>query len=166
MPWPGNRSLQQLDVGVPPTVPVFLLDNGLNPYIARVMAQLGYPIRCVQDEFDDPQGAIEDPDIINHIANRYSFRGVWITKDISAKRAHMELIKARRISVVWIQKQDLSSMQQHRIITYGIDAVTQDLIEATGPVHYLVKFHGQPNRERITYKLEWGARLSLAVRCR
>lgn len=122
------------------------------------MAGLGYPIRCVKDEFGDPEGAIEDPDIIEHIARTYGFRGVWITKDTSAKRAHLELIKARRISVIWIQQQRLSTPQQHRIITYGFAKVTQDLLELDHPIHYLVTFHGQPNRERITYKVEWTPR--------
>ena len=43
-------------------------------------------------------------------------------------------------------------MQQHRIVTYGIARVTQDLLEATRPIHYVVTFHGEVNRERITYK--------------
>ena len=120
------------------------------------MAQLGYDIKSVQDEFDaTSRDRIEDPDIIDRIADYYGFRGVWITKDRSAKRAHLELIKSRRISVIWIQKQNLSTRQQHRIITNGIAKVTQDLIEASGPIHYSVKFHGQSNRERITYSIEW-----------
>lgn len=136
----------------PAARPFFVLDNGLNPYIARSMAALDYPIRCVQDEFDAPDGNIDDPTIVNHIADRYGIHGVWITKDISAKRAHMSLIKARQISVIWIQKQSLSTPQQHRIITYGFAQVFQDLVESRHPIHYLVSFHGQLNRERITYK--------------
>ena len=135
--------------------PFFLLDNGLNPAIAKAMSDFGYPIRCVQDEFNDTTGAIDDPTIINHVANRYGFRGVWITKDNSSKRAHIQLIKSRRISVIWVQQQNLSTLQQHRIITHGISGVLQDLIDAHHPIHYLVKFHGQPNRERITYHVEW-----------
>jgi len=118
------------------------------------MAALGYPIRSVQEEFGNPSGAVEDPTIINHIADFYGFRGVWITKDMSSKRAHMQLIKSRRISVIWIQQQSLSTIQQHRIITYGITGVLQDLTETNNPIHYLVKFHGVKNRERITYHRE------------
>jgi hypothetical protein len=141
-----------------PPQPFFVLDNGLNPYIARTMASLGYRIRSVQDEFGDPTGGIEDPDIIKHLSSNYGFRGVWITKDTSAKRAHIELIKARRISVVWIQKQNLSTLQQHRIITFGFAGVYQDLLESDHPIHYLVTFHGCENRERITYKPQWTPR--------
>ncbi|MCJ7655751.1 MAG: hypothetical protein MUO97_10740 [Dehalococcoidia bacterium] len=119
------------------------------------MAEIEYPIRSVQEEFGNPQGAIEDPDIINHISRYYGYRGVWITKDTSAKRAHINLIKARRISVIWIRNQELSTPQQHRIITYGFAGVYQDLMECNHPIHYLVTFHGTPNRERITYKKEW-----------
>ena len=119
------------------------------------MAKLGYPIRCVQDEFGNPEGTIKDEDIIEHIARTYGLRGVWITKDTSAKRVHLELIKARGISVIWIQQQDLSTPQQHRIITYGFSRVIQDLVESNHPIHYRVKFHGRPNRERITYKVDW-----------
>ena len=142
----------------PDKEPFFILDNGLNPNIARVMAELGYPIRSVQDEFNSPTGAIEDPAIINHIANRYGFSGVWITKDNSSRRQHSELIKSRRISVIWIRSQYLSTIQQHRIITYGFSSVTQDLLESSYPIHYLVTFHGQSGRERITYKQQWHGR--------
>lgn len=135
--------------------PFFILDNGLNPDIARMMSRFDYPIRCVQDEFGDAKGAIKDEEIIEHIARTCGFRGVWVTKDVSAKRAHLELIKARRISVVWIQRQALSSQQQHRIITYGFARVFQDLVESDDPLHYLVKFHGAKNREWITYTVEW-----------
>ncbi len=119
------------------------------------MAQLDYPIRSVQEEFNvRPTDRVEDEDIINYIADRYGFRGVWITKDISAKRGHIGLIKARRISVIWIHKQSLSTSQQHRIITHGIARVPQDLNESKAPLHYLVKFHGQLNREKITYRIQ------------
>ena len=142
----------------PDREPFFILDNGLNPHIARVMAELGHPIRSVQEEFNNPSGAIEDPVIINHIAKQYGFRSVWITRDISSRRQHIELIKSRRISVVWIRRQDLSTLQQHRIITYGLTSVTQDLLESSYPIHYLVTFQGQANRERITYKQQWHGR--------
>jgi hypothetical protein len=122
------------------------------------MAELEYPIRSVKDEFGNPQGAIQDPDIINHISRHYGYRGVWITKDTSAKRAHIELIKARRISVIWIQKQDLSTPQQLRIVVFGFARVYQDLAECNHPIHYLVTFHGEQNRERITYKKDWWPR--------
>ena len=122
------------------------------------MATLGYPIKSVQDEFEaSAQDRISDPKI-NHISDNYGFRGVWITKDVSAKRVHLELIRARRVSVIWIHRQYLSTPQQHRIITFGITGVQQDLTEASGPIHYRVTFHGQPNRERITYHKEWSGR--------
>ena len=140
-----------------PPPPFFILDNGLNPHIARKMAELDYPIKCVQDEFNNPSGAIEDPDIIKHIADHYGCHGVWITKDISAKRVHINLIKARRISVIWIRKQNLSTLQQHRIITFGFARVYQDLVECHHAIHYLVTFQGGENRERINYKEEWKA---------
>ena len=136
--------------------PFFVLDNGLNPHIATALASLGYRIRSVQDEFSvTPQDSVSDPEIINHIATYYGPRGAWITKDNSAKRAHIALIKSRRISVIWIRPQTLSTLQQHRIITFGLARVTQDLLEANHPIHYLVTFHGQHNRERINYKIEW-----------
>ncbi len=102
------------------------------------MSQLEHPISCVQDEFDiSAHDSVADEDIIDHIANAYGFRGVWITKDNSSKRAHLGLIKLRRVSVIWIQQQSLSTTQQHRIVVYGIAKVSQDLLEATGPRHYL-----------------------------
>ena len=142
----------------PDREPFFVLDNGLNPQIARAMAELDYPIRSVQEEFGSISGAVEDPVIIDHIAERYGFRGVWITKDMSSKRQHIELIKSRRISVKWIRRQDLSTVQQHRIITHGLSLVTQDLLESSYPIHYLVTFQGSENRERITYKRQWRGR--------
>lgn len=152
----GKRNLLLPDQRIEP---YFILDNGLNPDIARVMSKLGYRIKCIQDEFNiGPQDSLEDPPIIEHIARWYGARGVWITKDTSAKRAHIELIKRRRISVIWIQQQILSTLQQHHIITHGIFRVAQDLLESDSPIHYLVKFHGLPNRERVSYKVEWKGR--------
>ena len=120
------------------------------------MEGLGYPITSVEDEFDvRPTVSVDDEDIINHIADYHGFRGVWITKDNSSKRAHVGLAKRRRVSVVWIQQQALSTLQQHRIVTQIFPRVTQDLLENSGPIHYLVRFHGQPNRERITFNVEW-----------
>ena len=144
----------------PDRKPFFILDNGLNPQIAKAMAELGYPIRSIQEEFNDPSGAIEDPAIIDHIADEYGFRGVWVTKDISSRRQHIELIKSHRISVIWIRRQELSTLQQHRIITHGLSRVAEDLLESNVPIHYLVTFQGQPNRERITYKVQWRGRSS------
>ncbi len=123
------------------------------------MDGLEYPIRSVQDEFNiSPQDSVPDPKIIDHIAEYYGTRGVWITKDNSSKRIHLEQIKARGISVIWIRQQTLSTIQQHRIITHGIARVTQDLVESNGPIHYVVNFHGQHNRERINFHEEWRRR--------
>ena len=136
--------------------PFFILDNGLNPEIARALTHLEFPIKSVQDEFNvSPGDSVEDSQIIDHIADYYGFRGVWITKDISSKRVHLEQIKLRRISVVWIRKQNLSTRQQLRIVAHGIADVFQTLTEASGPIHYVVLFHGTLNRERITYKRDW-----------
>ena len=139
--------------------PYFILDQGLNPQIARVLAELEYPIISVEDALQVlPSEAVGDETIINHIADYHGFRGVWVTKDMSSKRAHVGLAKRRQVSVVWIQQQTLSTLQQHRIVTHIIPRVTQDLLEASGPIHYLVKFHGQPNRERISVSEEWKGR--------
>jgi hypothetical protein len=65
------------------------------------MGRLAYRIRSVQEEFGiAPTESVSDEEIINHIAETYGYRGVWLTKDKSSKREHVELAKARRISVI------------------------------------------------------------------
>ena len=132
--------------------PFFVLDEGLNHKVARLMAEIGYPIRGVQEEFKGQSGTVLDPQIIDLISTRYGFRGVWVTKDKSSKREHHERIKARRISVIWIQQQKLSTLQQHRLVTHVLPKATQDLLESSRPIRYLATFQGQPNRERISLK--------------
>ena len=129
--------------------PFFILDNGLNPQIAQALSSLQFRIRSVQDEFQNPEGAVTDPDIIRHIAQEYGFRGVWIARDESSKRVHRELIQTQGISVVWIREPTLSAIQQARIVVYLYPRVYQDLTESRRPLYYIVTFHGQPNRERI-----------------
>lgn len=138
--------------------PFFILDNGLNPNIARALSEFGIRIRSVQDEFGDSKGSTKDPDIIEHIARNYGFRGVWITKDISSKRIHGELIYTQAISVIWIRQQVLSTEQQLRIIVYCYPRAYQDLVEATRAKHYIVTFTGERNRERINLIPERAAR--------
>ncbi len=142
--------------------PFFVLDQGLNPRIARALADLEHRIVCVEDEFNvPPTQTVDDENIINHIADFYGFRGVWITKDNSAKRARAVLARRRRVSVVWIQQQTLSTPQQHRIVTQIIFRLAYELSESTGPIHYLVTFHGEADKERIGFKLEWKGRRAL-----
>jgi len=149
----GNRRLQtHRDL----LSPYFILDNGLNPDVAKALAMCGLPIKSVQDEFGvGPRETILDPVIVNHIGDYYGFRGVWITKDMASKRQHIDLIKQRRISMIWIIKQQLTTAQQLRIVISGMARVTQDLVESDHPIHYVVNFHGQLNRERITYTVDW-----------
>ena len=117
------------------------------------MERLGYSIRSVQKEFNiSASESVSDQDIINHISATYGHRGVWLTKDRSSKREHGELIRASRISVIWIKRQTLSTIQQHRIVTHCYHYTYQDLVEANRAMRWEVNFHGQRNRERITLK--------------
>ena len=139
--------------------PFFVLDQGLNPLIAEALAGLELPIKSVSEEFSvPPTQTVDDEDIINHIADYYGFRGVWITKDNSAKRARAALAQRRRVSVVWIQQQTLSTPQQHHIVTQVIFRCSHELLDSNGPIHYLVTFHGATGKEAIGFKLEWKGR--------
>ena len=141
----------RLRTTTPSNYPFLILDSGLNPHIAGALSELGFSIKSVQSIFGvGPSDRVEDEEIIERIASEFGFRGVWVTKDNSSKRVHMELIQARSISVIWIRQQELSTQQQTRIVIYCYPRVHQDLLESTRPIHYEVSFQGQPNRERIT----------------
>lgn len=131
--------------------PFYILDNGLNPRIAESMAELGYPVRSVQAEFGvAPTDSVSDEQIIQHIGDMYGHRGLWVTKDSSSKRQHAEVIRASRISVIWIKQQTLSTMQQHYIVTFCYHRTYQDLADSRTPIHYEANFHGQRGKERLT----------------
>ena len=131
--------------------PFYILDNGLNPRIADLMEGLGYPMKSVQTEFGvDATASVSDEEIIRHIGGTYGHRGVWITKDGSARRQHAEIIRASGISVIWIKQQRLSTMQQHYIVTLCYHRTYQYLADSRTPIHYEANFHGQRGKERLT----------------
>ena len=135
----------------PTDEPFYILDNGLNPRIADLMETLGYRMRSVRSEFGvDATISVSDEQIISHIGTAYGHRGVWLTKDRSSKREHAEIIRASRISVIWIKQQTLSTVQQHYIVTLCYHRTYQELIGSRNPMHYEANFHGQPGRERLT----------------
>ena len=110
-------------------------------------------MRSVQAEFGvAATDSVGDEQIISHIGDAYGHRGVWITKDSSAKRRHAEIIRASGISVIWIKQQTLSTVQQHYMVTICYHRTHQELTESRIPVHYEANFHGQPGKERLTCK--------------
>ena len=133
--------------------PFYILDNGLNPRIADLLSQLEYSMRSVQAEFGvAPTDSLSDEEIIRHIGDVYGHRGVWLTKDSSSKREHAEIIRASKISVIWIKQQTLSTQQQHYIVTRCYHRTYQELVSARNPIHYEANFHGQPGKEKLTCK--------------
>ena len=130
--------------------PFYILDNGLNPRIAESMGALGYRVRSVQAEFGvAATDSVSDEQIIEHIGNTYGHRGVWLTKDRSSRRQHAAIIRASRISVIWIKQQTLSTVQQHYIVTFCYHRTYQELLDSRNPVHYEANFQGRAGSERL-----------------
>ena len=110
-------------------------------------------MNSVQAEFGvAPTDSVSDEQIIRHIWDTYGHRGVWLTKDSSSKREHAEIIRASRISVIWIKQQRLNTMQQHYIVTRCYHRTYQELLRSRSPIHYEANFHGQPGKEKLTCK--------------
>ena len=108
-------------------------------------------MKSVQTEFGvSPTDSVSDEEIIRHVGDTYGHRGVWLTKDGSARRQHAEIISASGISVIWIKQQRLSTMQQHYIVTLCYHRTYPELASSRSPIHYEANFHGQPGRERLT----------------
>ena len=131
-----------------PNLPLFLLDNMLNPKIAKALRLVGYNIRSVEEVFGNRPGGVMDPEIIEWCAENSA---VWLTADIAAKRRHQQQTKLHRISVVWYNspKQGWSTKQQHWVITKFLQRIADDL--ASGNViHFRV---GSGEKSRL--KVEW-----------
>ena len=110
-------------------------------------------MKSVEMEFGvAPTDSVSDEQIIRHIGDVYGHRGVWLTKDSSSKREHAEIIRASKISVIWIKQQTLSTQQQHYIVTLCYHRTYQELVSARNPIHYEANFHGQPGKEKLTCK--------------
>ena len=130
--------------------PFYILDHGVNPRIAESMSGFGYPMRSVQTEFGvAPRDSVSDEEIIRRIGDIYGHRGVWLSKDRSSKREHAEIISASRISVIWIKKQTLSTVQQHYIVTICYHRTYLELGNSRNPIHYEANLHGQPGNETV-----------------
>ena len=53
-----------------PDLPLFLLDNMLNPKIAEALRLVGYNIRSVEEVFGNRLGGVKDPEIIEWCAEK------------------------------------------------------------------------------------------------
>ena len=132
-----------------PDLPLFLLDNMLNPKIAEALRLVGYNIRSVEEVFGNRLGGVKDPEIIEWCAENSA---VWLTADIAAKRRHEQQTKLRRISVVWYHspKQGWSTMEQHRIITKFLQRIANEL--ASGDVKHFRVGSGEKSRLRVEWR--------------
>lgn len=64
----------------------------------------------------------------------------WITHDIEARTKHAPILKASRISVLWVRghPEQTSSWVFFKLIVKEIDKFHQKLLKARGAIHYRV----------------------------
>lgn len=122
--------------------PLYLLDENISNKFAIPFKALGYDMTSVQDVFPKEKliqlnkRSAEDEDIIEWLGCQqkdYGLRGVWITDDWDAHKAHAKLILAHAICVFWICDplyKALRAIQQLQVITMlieNIDSIFRDI---------------------------------------
>ena len=139
-------------------VVTFFLDECLPYQIAIMLKQVGHPITCWYEEFQQQQG-LKDPYLIPYLgAKAYT----WITKDDKAKREHEPEIRAAQISVVWISglerptnkpKQNFVTVKDlHRMLTDKLDDLEQMIADSNKPQYFILamRVDGKPRLTKTT----------------
>jgi hypothetical protein len=136
----------------------FFIDECLPYQIALMLKQVGYPVTCWWEEFQQQQG-FKDPFIIPHLgAKRYT----WITKDDEAKKEHKEEIRIAQISVIWVYGLDrtinkpkhnkISIKDLHRMLTDKLDDIENMIVNSNKPQYFTLGLQadGKPRLNKTT----------------
>ena len=101
--------------------PQFLLDESLDPNVARALAMVDYDITDVRTVLDPDQTRrrILDPEIINWCRERGS---IWIHADDRARRQHRKLLQTSGIRTLWVRRPGgkMTGREQLRILSFVI----------------------------------------------
>ena len=137
----------------------FYLDECLPYKIAFYLKEVGYPITCGYEEFQQQQG-LKDPYLIPYLgAKGYT----WITKDDEAKKEHKNDIRTAGISVVWVRslerqkgkppkKNYIIVKDLHRMLTDKLDSIAEMIANSKTTLYFLLymKSGGIPALYKIT----------------
>jgi len=139
-------------------VVTFYLDECLPYQIALILKQVGYPITCWYEEFQQQQG-LKDPYIIPYLgAKAYT----WITKDDAAKKEHEPEIRTAQISVIWLSglerpanrpKQNFITVKDlHRMLTEKLDDIGWMIADSNKPQYFTLamRIDGKPRLTKTT----------------
>ncbi|MCJ7655771.1 MAG: hypothetical protein MUO97_10845 [Dehalococcoidia bacterium] len=116
------------------------------PYqVALILKQVGYPITCWYEEFQQQQG-LKDPYIIPYLGGKFY---TWITKDDVAKREHEREIRTAQISVIWLSglerpankpKQNYITVKDlHRMLTEKLDDIGLMVANSNKPQYFTLR---------------------------
>jgi hypothetical protein len=98
-----------------------LLDESLDPNVARALATVGHDIIDVRTALDPKrsQRRILDPEIINWCRERGS---IWIHADDRARRQHKKLLQTSGIRTLWVRRPGgmMTGREQLRILAFAI----------------------------------------------
>lgn len=137
----------------------FYLDECLPYKIALYLKDVGYPITCWYEEFQQQQG-FKDPYLIPYLgAKGYT----WITKDDEAKKEHENEIRTAGISVVWVRglerrkgtppsKNSITVQDLHRMLTDKLNPIAEVITNSKTALYFLLymKSGNVPALHKIT----------------
>ena len=117
--------------------PQFLLDESLDPNVARALATVGYDITDVRTAFDPQRSGrrVLDPEIISWCSERGS---IWIHADDRARRQHSKLLQTSGIRTLWIRRPRgmMTGREQLRILSFVIPHLLDRLSRHPRIRHY------------------------------
>lgn len=135
----------------------FYLDECLPYKIALYLKEVGYPITCWYEEFQQQQG-FKDPYLIPYLgAKGYT----WITKDDEAKKEHKNEIRTAGISVVWVRslerrkgeppKNYIIVKDLNRMLTDKLDSIAEMIANSKTALYFLLymKSGGIPTLRKV-----------------
>lgn len=137
--------------------PIFLLDDSLSYRFAEALAAAtGYDVRTIRSEWPkrDPfVNPVQDEEIIPHLGPLARHRGIWITCDKDAQKAHAKLLMASQISVLWVyqpKRAPLKGLQELQLLSLVIERVYALIAQAQAPMYLKTYMNVQrPRLERL-----------------
>ncbi len=117
--------------------PQFLLDESLDPNVARALAIVDYDITDVRTALDPERTRrrILDPEIINWCRERGS---IWIHADDRARRDHKKQLQTSGIKTLLIRRPGgrMTGREQLRILAFVIPQLLDRYSQAPRVRHY------------------------------
>ena len=121
--------------GFEPLNPLFLLDEGLVPAVAKALTLVGYRFTYVTEVF--ARDAVKDPEIIEWCRAQ---EAVWVHADDRARKQHRTLIQRSGIRTVWVYRRHgrMTGRDQLRILSFVLPHLLQEWATHPTARHYRV----------------------------